>query len=120
MVVPLAEFLFVTVGSVALSLVVLSALWPLTRDFRHLVLIGAACAIGIVAWNIALNVTNAMAFNVDSAILGLSVQHVGSGVLAFLATLLALVVADRGKPRSRVFGASAIVGLATIFVDRFG
>jgi len=56
--------------------------------------------------------------HVDSDILGLSVQDVGSGVLAFCATLLGLAVADRSQLR-RVLGASAIVGFVTILVDRF-
>jgi hypothetical protein len=50
-------------------------------------------------------VTNAGGLNVDSDILGLSVQDVGSGVLAFIAVFVALTLWARG--------------LATIFVDRF-
>ncbi len=120
MVVPLQEFLFVTVGSVVLSLVVVAALMPWAREVRRLVLIGAACAIGIIVWNVGLNVANATALNVDSDILGLSVQDVGSGVLAFVATLVAFALGDRGQPMGRVLAASAIVGLATLIVDRFG
>ena len=120
MVVPIQEFVFVTVGSVVLSLVLVAALSPSAREVRILVLIGLACAIGIIVWNVALNVANAAALNVDSAVLGLSVQDIGSAVLAFGATLGALILGDRGQPTSRKLGAAAIVGLVTLIVDRFG
>jgi hypothetical protein len=120
MVVPLREFLFVTIGSVALSLVILAAIWSWTHELRVLVLIGGACAVGIILWNLALNLTNATSLNVDSDVLGLSVQDVGSGVLALVAVALALALGYRGLSTGRVLGAAAIVGLVTIVVDRFG
>jgi hypothetical protein len=120
MVVPLQEFVFVIVGSVVLSLIVVAALLPWARETRRLVLISAACVIGIIVWNVGLNVASATAFNVDTDILGLSVQDVGSGVLAFVATFLALALGDRGQQIARVLSASAIVGLITVVVDRFG
>jgi hypothetical protein len=108
------------VGSVVLSLLILAALFPWARNGRRLVLIGVACAVGIIVWNLGLNVTNATALNVDSAILGLSVQDVGSAIAAFVVTLAVLAVADRGLPMANKLGTSAIVGLVTIIVDRFG
>jgi hypothetical protein len=120
MVVPIQEFAFVTVGSVVLSLLLLTALWPWTREVRRLVIIASASVVGIVIWNVALNVTNAAALNVDKYILGLSAQDIGSAVAAFTVVLLTLVVAERGQPTSRVLGPSAIVGLVTLMVDRFG
>jgi len=120
MVVPIQEFVFVTVGSVVLSLLLLTALLRWTRQVRRLALITVACAVGIIVWNVALNVTNAGALNVDKYVFGLSAQDIGSAVLAFVVVLLTLVVADRGQPRSHVLGASAIVGLVTLVVDRFG
>ena len=120
MVVPIQEFVFVTVGSVVLSLVLLTALLPWSRDVRRLVLIAVACVVGIIIWNVALNVTNAGALNVDKYVLGLSAQDIGSAVLALVVVLLTLVVADRGQPWRHVLGASAIVGLVTLVVDRFG
>ena len=120
MVVSVREFVFVTVGSVVISLVLLVALWPWARKIRRLAVIGLASAVGIVIWNLALNVANATALNVDSPFLGLSVQDVGSGVLAFIATGLALGLTERAEPVRRVLGISAIVGLVTIIVDLFG
>ena len=121
MVVSLPEFIFVTVGSVVLSLALLAALWPWARRPRRLTTIGLATAVGIVAWNAALNLGNATGFNVDSPVLGLSLQDVGSGVAAFATTALALgLLTDRAQPAGRVVGASAIVGLVTVIVDLFG
>jgi hypothetical protein len=119
MVVQFQEFLLVIVGSVVLSLVVLAVISPRMRDVRRLALVGVAGAIGILVWNVGLNVTNSGGLNVDSSILGLSVQDVGSGVLAFIGVFLALTLGTRGLPTSRILTAAAVVGLATIFVDRF-
>ena len=112
--------MFVIVGSVILSLVIVAVLLPWARAARTFVLIGVSCTLGIIVWNVALNVANAGALNVDTDILGLSVQDVGSGVLAFVATFIALFLGDRGQPIRRPFAASAIVGLVTLIVDRFG
>jgi hypothetical protein len=121
MVVSVREFVFVTIGSVALSLGVLAAVFPWARNPRRLVAIAIATALGIVAWNVALNIGNATGFNVDSAFLGLSLQDVGSGVLAFATTALVLgLVTDRSEPAGRIVGTSAIVGLVTMVVDLFG
>jgi hypothetical protein len=99
----------VTVGSVVLSLLLVVALLPWARQVRRLALIGLACAVGIIVWNLALNVANASALNVDSAILGLSVQDIGSAVLAFLATALALALGVSDQPKSHKLGAAALV-----------
>jgi hypothetical protein len=119
MVVAVEEFVSVILGSVVLSLVVLVFVWPRIRDARRLGVIALACAVGILVWNIGLNVTNAGGLNVDSPVLGLSVQDVGSGVLASIATLVALTAIDRGTAASRRVSISAVVGLLTIVVDRF-
>ena len=121
MVVEVREFVFVTVGSLVVSLVLLAALWPWARQARRLIAIAVATAVGIIVWNLALNLTNASALNVDSPGLGLSVQDVGSGVAAFIVTLLVLrLVTDRAEPAGRVVGAAAIVGIVTIVVDLLG
>src|SRR4051812_45206862 len=48
MVVSLREFIFVGVGSIVLSLVVLAAVWPWAREVRRLAAIGVSIAVGIV------------------------------------------------------------------------
>jgi hypothetical protein len=59
--------------------------------------------------------------NVDSPVLGLSAQDVGSGVGAFVITLLVLrFVTDKGEPAGRIIAASGIVGVITVLVDLFG
>src|SRR5439155_7738355 len=78
MVVSLREFAFVTVGSIVLSLALLAVIWPWARQIRRLTAIGVAVAVGVILWNTALNLTNASSLNVDSPLLGLSVQDVGS------------------------------------------
>ena len=103
-----------------LSVAIIIAIWPWARQVRALVAIAVATAIGIVLWNLALNVTNASGLNVDSPLFGLSVQDVGSGAAAFVAVLLVLRFAiDRDGPVSRALGLSAVVGVATILVDLF-
>jgi hypothetical protein len=119
MVVSPREYVFVIVGSVVLSLLILTAVWPWTRKPSVLVSIGLSAVAGIVIWNTLLNVTNAQSLNVDSPILGLSVQDVGRGVCAFLVTLLVLRLI-RAEPIGRILGASATVGVVTVLVDLFG
>jgi hypothetical protein len=121
MVVSIREFVFVIVGSVALSVVVLAALAPWARDPRRLIAIALSATVGILIWNIGLNVTNDSALNVDSSLLGLSAQDVGSGVAAFVVTLLVVrFLTDRGEPFSRSLTAAAVVGVVTVVVDLFG
>ena len=121
MVVSLREYLFVIVASVVLSVAVVAIVWPWTRQLKTLLSIALSAIIGIVIWNTVLNVTNAQSLNVDSPILGLSAQDIGSGVGAFLVTLLVLRFATgRTEPLNRVLAVSGTVGLLTIVVDLFG
>jgi len=121
MVVSIREYAFVIVGSVVLSLLIVAAVWPWTRQLTTLVSIALSAVLGIVIWNTLLNLTNAQSLNVDSPILGLSVQDVGSGVFAFFVTLIVLrFVTARTEPMSRVLAVSGTVGLATVLVDLFG
>lgn len=120
-VVSLREYIFVLVGSVVLSVAVVALLFAWARNARTLTAIALSTIVGIIIWNTLLNVTNATFLNVDSPVLGLSVQDVGSGVGAFVVTLLVLrFVTDRGASSGQVLGASAVAGLLTIVVDLFG
>ncbi len=121
MVVSLREYIFVTVGSIVLSLVAVAMLWPWTRQLKILITIAVTTTVGIAIWNTALNVANASSLNVDSPILGLSAQDVGSGVAAFLITLVGLFfVSQRRESLRQIVSASGLVGLLTILVDLFG
>ena len=113
MVVSVREFVFVTVGSVVVSVLVLGVLWPWARQVRRLAVIGVAMAVGIVIWNLALNLTNATGLNVDSPILGLSAQDVGSGVFAFVATHNHFVLDLGGKVFNRTAPAIKLPAPAT-------
>ena len=119
MVVEPTEIVVVIVASVILSAIVLAALWPWARDARRLIALAIGMAVGIVAWNLMLNVTDATAMNVDSAY-RVSGQDVGSGVFAFAVGALVLgLVTDRREPAGRIVGAAAIGGVITILVDLF-
>jgi hypothetical protein len=113
------EFVAVIIGSVVLSTIVLVALWPRARDARRLAALAAGMTVGIIAWNVMLNLTNAAAMNVDSAY-RVSGQDVGSGVFAFAVAGLALgLIADRSAKASQVVGMAAIAGIITLVVDLF-
>ena len=120
-VVSVREYVFVIVGSVILSLAVLGILFPWARQLRTLITIGVTTTLGIIIWNTLLNVTNATSLNVDSPVLGLSAQDVGSGIGAFLITTLVLrFVTHRELSVGRILAASVTVGLVTVLVDLFG
>lgn len=119
MVVEPTELVVVIVGSVVLSTIVLAALWPWTRDARRLAALAVGMTVGIIAWNVMLNVTGAVAMNVDSAY-RVSAQDVGSGVFAFAVACLALgLVAGRDAKAVQVVSMAAIAGILTLVVDLF-
>ncbi|HEX5416821.1 MAG TPA: hypothetical protein VFZ25_14235 [Chloroflexota bacterium] len=119
MVVEPIEFVAVIVGSVVLSVIILAALWPWARDARRLAALAMGMTIGIIAWNVMLNLTGAVAMNVDSAY-RVSAQDVGSGVFAFAVASLTLgLVADRDAKAVQVVGMAAIAGILTLLVDLF-
>jgi uncharacterized membrane protein (UPF0136 family) len=120
-VVSLREYVFVIVASVVVSLALLAILFPRLRHPREMITIALTAALGILIWNTLLNVTNATFLNVDSPVLGLSAQDVGSGVGAFLVTALVLrFVTDRNATTGQTLAIAAIVGVVTLVVDLFG
>ena len=103
-----------------LAAAVLFFAWPWARQRSRYVIAGVATTLGFAAWNFTLNATNATGFNVDAPIIPLSWADVGSGVLAFTATALALgLIAEREESAARVVGAAAIAGLVAIALDLF-
>jgi hypothetical protein len=120
-VVSLREYAFVIIGSVVVCLAVVAVLFPWVRHPRTLITIALTTTIGIVIWNTLLNVTNATSLNVDSPLLGLSVQDVGSGVGACLTTAFVLrFVTHKNEPAARILWVSAVVGVVTVLVDLVG
>ena len=96
------------------------ALWPWARARGRFALVGVATTAGFLAWNVVLNLTNAVGFFVDAPVIGLSWQDAGSGVLAFAAAALLLGLGtERRTPAARVVGAAAIAGLVAMIFDIF-
>ncbi len=96
-------------------------LWPWSRG-RFRFLVGAASTfVGYEAWHLLLNASNGSNFDVDNpALLGLSAEDVGSGVVAFVLIVLVLGLAVDGKEQARrVVAAGVIAALLAMLVDRF-
>ena len=97
------------------------AAWPWARRRGRFAAAGLATALGFIAWNATLHLTNATGFDVDAPLVRVSWQDAGSGVLAFAATALALgLLLDRQERAGRVVGAAAIAGLVALVFDIFG
>ena len=119
MVVEPGEILVVSALSAILTLGVVVAVWPRLRDTGQLAALVVGMVVGIVAWNLMLNLTGASAMNVDSAY-RVSGQDVGSGVFALGAASLAVgLAADRDGRADRAVGMAAVAGLVTLIVDLF-
>ncbi len=94
--------------------------WRWARQRGRYAIAGGATTLGFAAWNFTLNATNATGFNVDAPVIPLSWADVGSGILAFTATALALgLLAERDESAFRVVGAAAIAGLVAVALDLF-
>lgn len=98
----------------------LLAAWPWARERATYVVSGSATALGMMAWNSILHVSNTASLNVDAPVIALSWQDVGSGVWAFLATALSLGLwYRRATPAWRVVVAAAIAGIVAMVFDIF-
>jgi hypothetical protein len=96
------------------------AAWPWARRRGRFAIAGVATMVGFITWNLTLNATDATGFNVDAPIIPLSWADAGSGVLAFVVSVLVLgLIAERDEPAGHVVGAAAIAGLAAVVVDLF-
>lgn len=94
--------------------------WPWAGEHRRFLVVGGATAIGFIAWNLMLVITNATVLNVDAPVIPLSFQDVGSGILAFTASAAALgLLWAPDQAARRVVGAAAIAGLVTMIFDIF-
>ena len=77
--------------------------------------------LGFAAWNLLQNETGAdSVLNIDWPVFPMSWSDVGSGVVAFVATVMALgLLTDRNESASRVVAAAGIAGLLSTLVDLF-
>jgi hypothetical protein len=113
----------IAIGAAVAGLLAAAALaaWPWARRDGRFAVAGLATALGFVAWNTTLNLTNGTGFDVDAPIVRVSWQDAGTGILAFAATALALgLVWARDEPARRVVGAAALAGLVALVFDVFG
>jgi hypothetical protein len=102
-----------------LAMAVLAA-WPWARERGTFAVVGVATALGMMAWNGILHVSNTASLNVDAPVIGVSWQDAGSGVWAFLATALALgLIVLPEQPARRVVGAAGIAGVVAMVFDIF-
>ena len=94
-------------------------LLPWTRRNFRLVVIGIATFVGFIGWNLVLSHAKAYGLDVDAPIIALSWQDVGSGVLAYCFTSLALAAYQRAEPAFEVNRASALAGIVAMIFDIF-
>jgi hypothetical protein len=80
---------------------------------------GIATFLGFIAWNLTLNHTKGIGFNVDAPVIQVSWADGGSGVMAFAAAALALAVYEFKETAGRVVGAAAICGALALILDIF-
>ena len=107
----------IVAGLVAAALL---AAWPWARRRGRFAVTGVATTVGFIAWNLTLNATDATGFNVDAPVIGLSWADAGSGVCAFVVTVLMFgLVTERQEPAARVVAMAALAGLAAMVVDLF-
>jgi lipopolysaccharide export LptBFGC system permease protein LptF len=106
------------------AIVVAAALYwryPWSRQRGRFGIAAIATFVAWILWRVVLQLSNADNLDVDNPLLlGLSAQDVGSGVLAFLLTALAMgLIIERDGPANRVTAIAAIAGALVILVDRF-
>ncbi len=114
-----ASIIFGLIGG-ALVAAILGAVWPWARRRGRFAIAAIATASTFVAWRLVLGGANATGLDVDAPVIGVSWEDVGSGILAFAATALALGLGpDRKEPALQVVGASALAGLVVLIYDVF-
>jgi len=97
----------------------LSAAVAWARQRGRFLVVAASTTAGFIAWNLTLNATHAVDFNVDAPVIGLSWADAGSGVIAFVFTVAVLGLLERQETAGRVVGIAALAGVAAMVVDLF-
>ena len=92
---------------------------PWARVRGRFFIAAVSTALGFIAWNLVISHARASGLDIDAPVIALSWQDVGSGVLAFAATSLALGVLEPAEPSGQVCLAAAIAGLTAMVFDIF-
>ena len=116
----LSNILLSALGSGVLVFIVLF-FWKWSKGHFRFAVSSLSTFLGFTAWNLVKNATGAdLAPNIDWPIFPMSWSDVGSGVIAFVATVIALgLLTDRDETAWRVLVASGIAGLLATLVDLF-
>jgi len=113
----------IVLGAIVTGLAVAGALyaWPWSRQRRRIVVATIAAVVAFLIWRVALIIANGVNLDIDyPMLLGLSFEHIGTGVMAFMFVALGLGLGiDRAEPARRVVTSAGIAGAIAIFVDRF-
>ncbi len=117
----LSNILLSALGSAVLVFIVLFFGWKWSKIHFRFAVTALSTFLGYTAWNLLQNVTGAdSVLNIDWQILPVSWSDVGSGVVAFVATVIALgLLTDRDEKAWRVIAAAGIAGLLSTLVDLF-
>ena len=96
-------------------------LWKWSRSHYRFAVSSSSAFLGFTAWNLLQNATGAdRALNIDWPVFPLSWSDVGSGVIVFVAAVIALgLLTERNEAAWRVVAASVIAGLLSTLVDLF-
>ena len=92
---------------------------PWARPRWRWLIAGVATFLGFTAWNLVISHANAAGLDIDAPVVALSWQDVGSGVLAFATTALALGLAERHEPAFETTKAAALAGVVAMVFDIF-
>jgi len=108
-------------GLAVLVFIVLFFGWKWSKIHFRFAVTALSTFLGYTAWNLLQNATGAdSVLNIDWQFLPVSWSDVGSGVVAFVATIIALgLLTDRDEKAWRVIGAAGIAGLLSTLVDLF-
>jgi hypothetical protein len=110
-------------GFATLAAAVVAAVFaalPVGRCHARFAVAGAATFLGFTGWNLVLDATHGTGFNTDAPVIALSWADAGSGVMAFVVTVLAFgLVTERSEPAVRVVGLAALAGGLAALIDLF-
>ena len=117
----LSNILLSALGLAVLVFIVLFFGWKWSKIHFRFAVTALSTFLGYTAWNLLQDATGAdSVLNIDWQFLPVSWSDVGSGVVAFVATIIALgLLTDRDEKAWRVIGAAGIAGLLSTLVDLF-